>query len=202
MPNKIAKKLSEKEKAELFDALHYMNMSELKDICIQYGLPAEGKKVNRIERIIHYLKTGNILKMPAIPEVSKAKPKTSYPLKAETLILKGSFKNDLKTRKFFKSLIGEHFHYTAFGIDWIEEKWRKGKPPTYAEFAKFWQKEYLHRKNSKANPKREWAYLSFIQRYQAAHPQASKKEITEQWENVRLNHVRKVKALLRKYWLK
>lgn len=202
MPNKIARKLSEKEKMDLFDALHYMNMQELKNICIDYELPIVSKKGNRIEYIMYYIKTGQILKMPAIPEVSKANPRKSYLLKPETLILKGSFKNDLKTRNFFKSLIGNYFHFTAFGVDWINERWLKGKPPTYSEFAKFWQKEYLYRKKCKANPKREWAYLSFIQRYQAQHPTASKKEITKQWEKVRSSRVKKAIALLQKMAIK
>ncbi len=63
------------------------------------------------------------------------------------MILKGSYKNDLKTRLFFKNIVGDHFHFTAFGIDWINEKWMEGNPPTYRDYATMWQSEVDRRKN-------------------------------------------------------
>lgn len=182
---------------ELFPALLYLNMSELKNICLHFKLPTQSEKIKLIESIKVYLTTGSITEQEQIPAISKAKPKTTYPLAPETMILKGSFKNDLKTRIFLKTLIGDHFHYTAYGIDWIKNNWVQGTPPTYAQFANYWQEEYLARQITKAPMKAEWAYLNFLDRYQKQHPTASKTQAIAAWKIERAAQVEKVKKILK-----
>lgn len=190
--------LSKAQQQELFDALYFMNMEEIKMFCARHQIPIAAKKGPIIEVIKKYLLTGEIAKFKSIPAISKATPGKHYPLKSSTLILQGAYKNDLKTRKFFKSLIGEHFHFTAFGQDWINERWLRGKPPTYAEFAKAWQKEYVHRKTIKPQPKKEWAYLNFIQRTLEKNPKTTKADITKAWKKERAAQAAKAKAILNK----
>jgi hypothetical protein len=185
------------ELKELFAALLYLNMHELKTICIHFGLPTQHEKIKLIENIKVYLTTGKIAAQNEIPAISKAKSKTIYPLARQTLMLKGSFKNDLKTRMFLKSLIGNHFYYTAYGIDWIKNHWMQGTPATYAEFAIYWQAEYQARQITKAPMKAEWAYLNFLNRYQIAYPTASKSQAIGAWKIEREGHVEKVKNLLK-----
>ncbi len=197
MPNLI-KHLTSKQKNELFDALNYMKIGEIKKFCNKHAISIQGKKGEILNRVKHFLTTGNILLPRAMPEISKAKKNNSYPLKSNTLILHGAYKNDLATRSFFKKLVGEHFHFTSFGQDWIAERWQQGKPPTYAEFANAWQKEYLNRKKSEANPKQEWAYLNFMRRFQKENPNASKKDISKMWEKTRKQQVAKAKLVLDK----
>ena len=170
-------------------SLLYLHVAELKDILLQFKLPIDGKKIALIQRIIHFFETGNVLHNPKIPEISKARPGMNYPLLSETLILKDAYKNDLVTRMFFKKLIGEYFHFTAFGIDWINERWFVGNPPTYKEFADMWQAEYARRKNSKASPKEEWAYINFTQKHIEANRNASHDEIVGAWNAERARHV-------------
>lgn len=195
MPNLI-KHLTKNQQEEFFDALNYMNMQEIKAFCLKHDISMNGKKGNILDRIKHYLTTGCILQPKKIPPKSKADKNKNYPLAPKTLILHGAYKNDLKTRIFLKSIIGEHFHFTAFGQDWIMNRWQQGKPPTYSEFAKFWQKEYLKRKNSKANPRKEWAYLNFIQRTLIQSPKISKKELTSSWEKERSQQAKKAIMIL------
>lgn len=191
------KKLSKKQKADLFDALYFMNMQELRELSEYYQLPTKAKKGLLIDRIKHFLQTGKMLNSQKIPQKSFAEKGTIYPLKPDTLILKGAYKNDLKTRKFFQKLIGEHFHFTAFGQDWISERWFQGKPPTYSEFAKYWQKENKQRQKQEAKPKQEWAYLSFIQRFLKECPTATKKQITTAWKKMRAAKIAEVKSTLK-----
>ena len=113
-------------------------------------------------------------------------------------MLAGAYKNDLKTRLFFKELVGPHFHFTAYGIDWLEEHWYKGKPPTYNEFAVFWQKEHERRVHKPETPKKEWAYLNFLQHYKEKNPDAPKNEMLDAWARERKNAVYSVMTLLRK----
>lgn len=188
--------LNKDQQKELFPSLLYLNMSELKNICINFKLQAQGEKIKLIESIETYLTTGKINSQISIPAISKAQPRTVYPLAPQTLILKGSFKNDLKTRLFLKTLVGNHFHYTAYGIDWIKNSWMQGTPPTYQEFATYWQSEHEARKIIKAPMKVEWAYLNFLDNYKNTYPTASKSQAIAAWKIERKKHVEKVKKIL------
>lgn len=187
-------KLTKQDLKALHDALHYMNMKELKVVCADLKLPHIGMKAAIIDRIMHYIKTGKILTEPVIPDVSRAQKNQVVLLKPESLILHGSYKNDLATRLFFKRLIGEHFHFTAVGHDWIRERWLQSNPPTYQEFADFWEEaESLN----KVCPKQEWAYLSFIQRFVEKNPRAPRVQITVAWKIEREKKVKEAKKILK-----
>jgi len=190
------KQLTLHQQTELCSALFYLNMRELKQICQHFDLPTQGEKITLIENIKLYITTGKIRKIQEIPPQSKAQSQTIYPLHPDTLILKGSFKNDLKTRIFLKKLIGQHFHYTAYGIDWIKNMWIQGTPPTYTQFASYWQSEYETRQKTKAPLKPEWAYLNFLDQYQKLHPTTSKLQAIAAWKIERVKQAQKVKDLL------
>ncbi len=203
------KKLSKQEQSDLFDALYFMKMAELKKVCEQLGLPVTGVKGERIDRIKHFITTGTILEEQKVPEVSKApyyakaskgraKKDKEYPLKPNGLILFGAYKNDAQTRAFFKKLVGNHFHFTAFGIDWLKMRWMQGKPPTYQEFADMWQKETERRKNKKPEPKKEWALITFVQKYMQENPDASKERVLQEWDKLRKQKVAQAQAILKK----
>jgi hypothetical protein len=134
----MEKELSAAEIKTLREMLPYMNLKELKEACQILALPASGQKGEIIQRIYSFCEKGIVLTPSKVPEVSIAK---------KTLILKGAYKNDAKTRAFLKSMIGEHFHFTAFGQDWIKERWLAGNPPTYKEFADYWKKN-MNRESS------------------------------------------------------
>jgi len=168
--------------AQLHDALLYLKMNQLKQVCEQLELDPKGVKLVLIERITTFIQSGKKLKAPVMLAQSKAKRGINYPLAANTRMLFGAYKNDLATRNFFKKLVGEHFHFTAYGIDWLNERWMAGNPPTYAEFAEFWQAEHLARKVSKPQPKEEWAYINFVQEYLRQDPAASKDEVLNAWK--------------------
>ncbi len=174
----------------LKQSLVFLRVEELKHICENLSINDKGKKGAIIARILHYIETGEIILEPKFPEISKARKGGVYPLHPDTLILKGSYKNDLKTRIFFKKLVGEYFHFTAFGIDWINDLWLQGNPPTYKEFADMWVVEYDKRKNLGTTPKVEWAYINFIQQYIKDYPNAPRAAITKAWEVERQKHLK------------
>ncbi len=186
----MADALNQHELDQLNQNLYFLHISELKDICHRLNLPPAGRKLDLITRIMSFLRTGKVAVPPMMPEISKAKKGHEYPLTPKAKMLLGSYKNDLKTRKFMKTLVGEHFHFTAYGQDWLKVKWLAGEPPTYSDFAAYWQKEYERRKNRKAAPKLEWAYLNFAQQFRELHPKASVNEIGKAWEG---EHSRRVK---------
>lgn len=178
-------------------SLNFLHVSELKGVCNKLQLLEKSKKGELIFRIIKFLETGEKLVNLTFPKISCAKPSQIYELTEDALMLKGAYKNDLKTRLFFKKLIGEHFHFTAFGIDWLNERWMEGNPPTYKEFAIMWQEEMIRRKSSPAEPKTEWAYINFLQDFYEKYPESPREKATEAWEQRRAKHKNYVENILK-----
>ncbi len=171
---------------QLHASLHYLHVSELKMNCENLNLSEKGKKIVLINRILHFLKTGEKINLSRYPAISMSKGQNNPTLGA--LMFKGTYKNDLKTRLFFKEIIGQHFHFTAFGIDWLESRWMEGNPPTYKEFADMWSKEYEFRKTYGSAPKVEWAYINFVKKYLNENPYVPRHKISSEWETERMWH--------------
>ncbi len=176
--------LNEVDQLALQDALHYMKMAELKKACLILALPDKGKKAALIERILTFIQEGRITTIPKIPATSLAKNYPVQPLAASRLMLYGEYKNDLKTRNFFKKLIGPQFHFTAFGIDWLNDRWLQSNPPTYQEFADFWVQETARRKQEKPKPKDEWMFIRFMQQMEKEEPEAKQEDLLHAWKQV------------------
>ena len=176
--------LNAKEESFLQDACYYMKMAELKKACQMLALPDKGNKGLLIERILTFIKEGRITTVPKIPAQSLAKNHPIQLLASSGLMLYGSYKNDAKTRSFFKTLIGPHFHFTAFGIDWLNDRWLQNNPPTYQEFAYYWIAETERRKHIKSKPKDEWKYINFLQQMNKEYPLLSKKNLMARWKRL------------------
>lgn len=177
-------------KVVLEEALSYLHVSELKTLLEALCLSSKAFNKNElIARLLHYAVTGQELAPLKIPKVCCAQKGVVYPLQANTLMMYGSYKNDAKTREFFKQLIGPHFHFTAQGIDWLRERWLAGNSPTYEEFAQEWDAEYQRNKIEKRLPKQEWAYIRFVQEYLKINALASKDDINAAWELKRQEQV-------------
>jgi len=170
------------------ESLPFLHRAELRLICQRYTLSTSGTKPELLQRIVHFVETGREYEAKKVAAVSQAKRGAVPSLHPRSLILQGVYKNDLKTRLFFKKLIGEHFHFTAFGIDWVKSRWQEGKPPTYQEFAHMWEEEFKKRQQKKADPKNEWAYICFMQRFLKMNPQASRQELLKNWHEERGRH--------------
>ena len=184
------------EKKAIQTSLLYFHVGELRELATRLSLVEKGDKKSLILRIVHFLETGERLSVPKFPAASRAKRGVAYPLEREGLMMKGAYKNDLKTRLFFKQLIGPHFHFTAYGIDWLNAQWLEGKPPTYGEFVEMWQAEHEQRKKEPAPPKKEWAYINFVQGYVVKAPHANREEVNRAWQAERERHKAKVMEVI------
>lgn len=188
--------LNTQEQAMLEDTLYYLKMVELKKACAMLALPESGKKLELINRIITFVQSGTIVQTPRIPVQSRAINHSPQPLAPKSLMLYGLYKNDAQARTFFKQLIGQHFHFTAFGIDWLNERWLTGNPPTYQEFADFWIAETARRKQEKPAPKDEWMFIRFMQDMEHKYPDASKQELMHAWQQTQAEKAETVFLLL------
>ena len=190
--------LTDKELSQLENSLLYMKMGQLKQVCIRLALPAQGKKTELINRIVEFVQTGRIVRPGIMPTASLAKNYPLQELNAASLMLYGSYKNDALTRAFFTSLIGPHFHFTAYGIDWLNQRWHEGNPPTYQEFANYWVDETEQRKNKKAAPKQEWAFIRFLQKMATEQPTMQQADLMSSWKALQDEKVLEVDALIKK----
>lgn len=190
--------LNKHDLAILLQTLYFLKVSDLQKTCHCFFLSESGKKGELIERIIIFITTGQIKTPQVIPSQSLQKNYPSQPLSPNSLILYGGYKNDFATREFFKKLIGSQFHFTAFGVDWLNDRWLKGNPPTYQEFADYWLKETKRRKKIKAEPKKEWAYISFLQQMNEVIPQASRAQLMQEWKKMQLQKSQIAQSLLKK----
>ncbi len=181
-------------------SLNFFYVSELKNLCETLSLSSKGKKRDLIHRIITFVKTGKKLVSLKFPKASCARRGEVHEISENNLMLKGDYKNDLKTRLFFKKLIGEHFHFTAFGIDWLNDRWMDGNPPTYQEFILMWKDEYERRKANPAAPKDEWAYIIFTKSYIKKFPGATREDINFSWDEERQKNKRYVEEMLKGFF--
>ncbi len=191
-------KLTADQLQELYTALHYCSMGELKNFCHQFNSDSNGTKKKLIMRL--YNKACGKLPENEVPIPAASRPVkgVSYPVRPETLMVYGVYKHSHEQRALFKQLVGDHFHFTAFGVDYLKERWRLGMPPTYQEFADFWQEEYSKRILEPVEPKEEWAYIRFVQRYLEQHPDAVRTTVTAAWKEFRIQQVVVVQKLLHK----
>lgn len=185
---------------QLYEDLHYLHMSELKELCLTFNIAGVGVKKVLIDRLMIVFggKSSEHHGHKNIPTVSRAKKGIVYPIAPDALMLYGSYKNSYEQRFFFKKLIGNHFHFTAYGIDWLRGRWVAGNPPTYQEFADYWQQEYERRKTVQVKPKDEWAYINFVQRYYQEYPLAPQDVVMVAWNKERQHRKDRVVGLLKK----
>lgn len=180
-------------------SLNFFYVSELKSLCEELSLSSKGKKRELVRRIVLFVETGEKSVSYNFPKVSCAEGGHIYELSKNSLMLKNAYKNNLKTRMFFKGLIGDYFHFTAFGIDWLNDRWMEGNPPTYKEFSLMWKDEYKIRKANPASPKDEWAYIIFTKEYIKKYPGSSRENINASWKEERQKNKKHVERILKSF---
>ncbi|MEM0911360.1 MAG: hypothetical protein AAGJ37_10325 [Pseudomonadota bacterium] len=183
--------LSESEFQILEKAIYFLKVDELKHICGELECSASGQKQDIIDAILQAVKsaprkTKNVLSQPNALQSIQAKRRSDDQSRKDpdVFIIPGKYTNNRVQREKFKQLIGGHFSFTSFGMDWIKQQWEKGKYPSYDEFAAFWQAEYERRKKggsftSKATLQR----VTFFREMKGKYP--SKTALESAWKEKR-----------------
>lgn len=102
--------LNNKMDVNIFIKYYYLK-EELQDFCRKNGLQTTGSKNQIKGRVEHFLRTGQKLKTP-INEKTNSKIVLSSELTLEKKI-EPNFRCSEEHRKFFKSIIGEKFHFNV-----------------------------------------------------------------------------------------
>lgn len=123
----------------------YWWKDELTRFCVEHGIPAGGRKLEIRDRVEFLLRTGRI-EAPAPKRTSRAGRDSDGELTLDTPVV--NFKSDQKTREFFKSVIGPHFHFTAH-----LNQFRAGRADlTYGDLVREWEADRERRKRKDFAP--------------------------------------------------
>lgn len=121
---------------------YYWLKEELIGFCKSNGLPAGGGKADISDRIVHFLRTGEVRSVKVARR--KQTQLTADQLSPEAKIPEG-YKNDQVHRTFFTALIGEHFKFNTAFMNWM--KTHAGY--TYSEAVDEWKRIFEEKKQGK-----------------------------------------------------
>ncbi|MEU5633650.1 DUF6434 domain-containing protein [Streptomyces rishiriensis] len=168
---------------------YYWYRDELAAFCRANGLASSGQKHELILRVEAFL-TGAGPKPEASPARTRpARAPRTGPITPDTPVGE-DFRCNAETRAFFKSVIGDHFHFTAHIQRYRRERQRAGTPLTYGDLAREWVAEHERRKEkgyqSVIAP--TWQYNQFVRDFLADKPRNTGKGIGDAataWKTIR-----------------
>jgi hypothetical protein len=129
---------------------YYWLKAELVQFCHQLGIAGSGRKLEILKRIEVFLRTGKTIPHERIALGARG-PSPSQAPNGEALTLASpvvNFKSDQRTREFFESVIGPHFHFTAH----LNQFMRGKDDLTYGDLVKEWLAERERRKDKSYKP--------------------------------------------------
>ncbi|MEO0335653.1 MAG: hypothetical protein AAF202_04635 [Pseudomonadota bacterium] len=185
----VRTKLSKAKKEQFLESIYYLKVDELKTISGELGATKKGAKADLIHAILLHLGISAAVKKPQ----SKKFAKYQGPLKPEKYILPGHYTNGAASREKLRRLIGEHFSFTTFGMDWIKAQWAESSYPTFQQFAKFWQAEFNRRQ---AGGSFQSAMTNARVRFFRENKGLSKSQLEKGWEKERKRHKSRILELL------
>jgi hypothetical protein len=191
--------LTKIEQKDLLEDLNYLNIEEIKGFCKRHSIPysiwIETRNGNRqrtsdddrkgviLNRIRHYLRTGNILGATCFPASVVCLDILVKNIKATDRLCYGQYdKNSDVMVGLLKTLTNGQFKSGAIARILAREFWSEGIAPTYQEYANAW----MRAKENHKRPNPEWAFLS---------DRASRKD-TSNWKRLRAKKAKYVLEML------
>lgn len=161
---------------------YYWYKKELVSFCSKNGLSTYGGKLDLIDRIEHFLRTGQATSFTAIRRIGKWDSDTT--ITKETPVI--NYKNDAKTRNFFKKEIGSHFHFNEYLRKFAKNCNKKHKL-SYGDLVKGWIKAEQQKKNLPYKSKigKQFEFNQFQRDFYAKEKGKTRKELIEAWRLVR-----------------
>ena len=165
-------RLSERDQQQLFQDLNYLNRAEIKSFCKKYSIPytisietdtgrrktgEDDRKGVILERIRHFLRTGEILEGTCFPVAVVCFDPLPKKLTADDRLFYGQYDKTSRIMiSLLRELTGGQFKNGAIARILARSFWTKGEAPTFREFADAWLE--ASRQHNAPNP--EWAFLS------------------------------------------
>ena len=157
----------------------YWYKEEFIEFCRQYKLKTIGRKPELKTRIEYFIKTGN---PPVENKQHKSKSKKSLQQLPKNINepIPDNYTSSELFRTYFKSIIGDHFHFTAYMMAYI-----KTHPGiTFKEYVDEWQREHQKRKNKSYKPDimKSCEYNQYIRDFFANNTVYSLKDAIKCWK--------------------
>lgn len=177
-PEESRPKLDKVISLEDFEDFYWFKQ-ELISFCAKEGLKTSGGKKELAARILHYLKTGEVLALSQ----EKKKPDSKFDWTKDRLfvdtIITDSYKNSANVRAFFTDYIGVHFAFNVKFMQWIKDH----KGSTLAEAAEEWKRLYQISKDKDYQTEiaPQFEYNRYIRDFLADNPSLKLKDAIRLW---------------------
>lgn len=153
---------------------------ELIKFCKVNKLPTQGSKIELIERIDSFFKTG----VASSHTSKKLTDKDSLrPITKNTLVK--NYNSDAKTREFFVSNLGIKFKFNSYLRQFTDKKNIKANT-TYGDLATGWIVFENEKKGSKPSISKQFEYNQFIQDYFSNENNGTLQQATSAWKTVKV----------------
>ena len=140
--------LNKTDLKRLESAIYFLKVTELKQICEKFNQCNRGSKQDLINTLLAYARGDkNYSTNKQLSEAEKTLRANADRYDSSVYIVPGVYTNNKVSRTVLIDLIGRHFTFTSYGMNWIKAQWHSGHCPSYLEFADYWQAEYQKRKN-------------------------------------------------------
>ena len=173
MASSFISRLPKGKQQELLEDLNYLNISEIKSFCRRHSIPyriavetkdgrrrltkEDDRKGVMLDRIRHFLKTGQILNETFFPATVICFDPLPDRITADDRLFYGQYdKTNRAMVALLRSLTEGQFEDGAIARILAREFWTRGKAPTFREYASAWT--HASREHLRPNP--EWAFLS------------------------------------------
>ena len=160
---------------------YYYLKEELEGFCKSNHLNYVGSKTQLTKRIEEYLKTGIV---PLTMKVKSSSQKSNEKPTLDTII-SFTYTNNETNRAFFKSIIGEKFHFTTLFMKFFKNNIGK----TYKDAINEWHAEQEERKKGeKTALSSQFEYNQFIRDYfqDPKNKGKSLKEAISEWNKIKI----------------
>ncbi|MCK5475273.1 MAG: cytoplasmic protein [Candidatus Pacebacteria bacterium] len=153
----------------------YWMKEELVSFCREIGISCSGGKIEITGRIVEYLKTGKI-------ENKKRKIKKCIQRMPKNIndIIPDNYSSSQLFREYFRSIIGQHFHFTAYMATYMKDR----PEITFKEYADEWQAEYERRKNKNYHSKimKSCEYNQYTRDFFKDNPNKTRADAIKYWK--------------------
>jgi hypothetical protein len=156
----------------------YWQKKELLAFCVDLKIPTHGGKLELIERIAYYLKTGLIEPKTILKKQGKLDSDNIITLATPVI----NYKNDAKTKAFFVSQIGEHFHFNEY-LRQFAKTFNDGSL-NYGDLVYGWQQIEQNKKLTTEPIGKQFQFNQF-QRDFYQHAKGSRSECLSAWKLIR-----------------
>jgi hypothetical protein len=169
--------LNKRLSATAFSSYYWLK-AELLSFCSAEGLPCSGSKCELIQRIIHYLNTGEI------QVLQNKKPQSKFDWKKAPLyrstVITDNYTNGANVRAFFKREIGAHFRFNVPFIEWMKNNTGK----TLEDAIEEWERIYKNKKDPKHSSTiaPQFEYNRYIRDFLNDNPNLKLKDAIKHWK--------------------